>query len=550
MLVLRLSSTDLHKHWIGMRSNDLDVLIDDVLRLKPDVIGFSCYPWNVRLFETLSVSIKEVRPQIITIGGGPSVEYLRSSSGCDLLMEGEGEDRFPNLLKAVLGNHAFRIKEIPGLYVRSGQCLDWTGAALIPPDLNEAPSGLLYSSNLPRDIVSIETSRGCQFHCAFCSWGKGSRPRYFALERVFKELDEIASQRVERVFLSDSALNMSHQRADQILEYMIAHHNGVTRFSFELMMESLHPTTAKLIGELAIRGGVEMCASGLQSIEPEVLRAISRPCRVNSFEAKFAMFRRMAPAAPITLDVMFGLPRASLEGVLRTLEFCIKLGASRVDLFRCSVTPGSQMARTPGAYDISFQLKPPFSVTSSPYIKGDELCGFAVFALYWRQVAFRYGITLKLISLITGGRSATIAWDVFLQRRSALDPWPVIDLKGWDVGGFQNSLLEAYKQEVSHDPSLQVILAQVVKLDEVLANVWNQGGGNGRVLIVRAISAATSHRENDCGEFITLRNDLLTFLSTSKLPDSIGGESTVRVEQLKADQFQQLSPRNVITVLT
>src|SRR5690606_6790077 len=35
----------------------------------------------------------------------------------------------------------------------------------------------------------IETSRGCPFNCAFCSWPKNQKPRDFPLDRVRRELE-------------------------------------------------------------------------------------------------------------------------------------------------------------------------------------------------------------------------------------------------------------------------------------------------------------------------------------------------------------------------
>jgi anaerobic magnesium-protoporphyrin IX monomethyl ester cyclase len=50
-------------------------IVTDLIRKKPDVIGFSCYIWNIE--ETIKVIniIKKINPAIQIIAGGPEVSY-------------------------------------------------------------------------------------------------------------------------------------------------------------------------------------------------------------------------------------------------------------------------------------------------------------------------------------------------------------------------------------------------------------------------------------------------------------------------------------------
>ena len=47
----------------------------DLITRKPDVIGFSCYIWNIE--ETIKVidTIKKINPSIVIMVGGPEVSY-------------------------------------------------------------------------------------------------------------------------------------------------------------------------------------------------------------------------------------------------------------------------------------------------------------------------------------------------------------------------------------------------------------------------------------------------------------------------------------------
>ena len=50
-------------------------IVTDLIKRKPDVIGFSCYIWNIE--ETIKVieMIKKINPTIRIIVGGPEVSY-------------------------------------------------------------------------------------------------------------------------------------------------------------------------------------------------------------------------------------------------------------------------------------------------------------------------------------------------------------------------------------------------------------------------------------------------------------------------------------------
>ena len=50
-------------------------IVTDLYSKKPDVIGFSCYIWNIE--ETIKVIqlIKKIDPRIMIVLGGPEVSY-------------------------------------------------------------------------------------------------------------------------------------------------------------------------------------------------------------------------------------------------------------------------------------------------------------------------------------------------------------------------------------------------------------------------------------------------------------------------------------------
>ena len=80
----------------------LDIL-SGIYEEKPDILGFSCYIWNITQTLELATMIKQIWPNCQIILGGPEVSYdadslLAAQGDIDFIISGEGEESFPQLL--------------------------------------------------------------------------------------------------------------------------------------------------------------------------------------------------------------------------------------------------------------------------------------------------------------------------------------------------------------------------------------------------------------------------------------------------------------------
>ena len=56
-------------------NQQLDDILQDIYRRKPDVIGFSCYIWNIQYVKQLVRDIPKILPGTDIWLGGPEVSY-------------------------------------------------------------------------------------------------------------------------------------------------------------------------------------------------------------------------------------------------------------------------------------------------------------------------------------------------------------------------------------------------------------------------------------------------------------------------------------------
>ena len=103
-------------------NHQMEQILQDIYKRKPDVIGFSCYIWNISYVKVILADIKKVLPDVKIWAGGPEVSYhgeafLKEEPAVDLVMMGEGEITFAHFLKALLEGED--LKQVPGLMVRN-----------------------------------------------------------------------------------------------------------------------------------------------------------------------------------------------------------------------------------------------------------------------------------------------------------------------------------------------------------------------------------------------------------------------------------------------
>ena len=82
------------------------LILKDLLSLEPDVVGFSCYIWNIQPILRLCSDLKKALPSVFLFLGGPEVsftakEFLNEHPEVDCILCGEGETIFPHLLECV-----------------------------------------------------------------------------------------------------------------------------------------------------------------------------------------------------------------------------------------------------------------------------------------------------------------------------------------------------------------------------------------------------------------------------------------------------------------
>jgi len=194
---------------------------------NPDMVAMSCYIWNWQYNQLLAKSIKQKWPQCIIVVGGPQVpkndvSFFEKYPMFDIAVHSEGEQAFKEIL---LRENNFN--EIP--HVQTPDYFpDPTQRKM---NISDIPSPILEGfydpilAKYPKDTVwqiSIETLRGCPYHCTFCDIGDTywNKLTLFDVDRVKKEIDWIGKNKITYVSVCDSNWGLM-DRDLEISQYVI-----------------------------------------------------------------------------------------------------------------------------------------------------------------------------------------------------------------------------------------------------------------------------------------------------------------------------------------
>lgn len=335
-----------------------DVLAD-LYRQAPDLLGFSCYIWNIGFIRPLIREIRQVLPAVKILLGGPEVSFDPAealSYGADYVLSGEGEESFSRLCLAL--EEGTPLSEVPGLsWSENGICRQ--NEPPKPLDMAKLPFVYEDFSLFADRILYYEAQRGCPFNCQYCLSSVDKGVRFQPIEKVERELQVFLDKKVRQVKFVDRTFNASPKFAMAVWQYLHEHDNGVTNFHFELAAELL---TDEMLAFLpTVRPGLFQFEIGVQTTYGPTLGAIDRR---SSFESLTRKVRALQKAKNIHLhlDLIAGLPYESFAQFRQSFNDVYGLDPDQFQLGFLKLLKGSGLRRDSGKYGIVAREEAPYEV--------------------------------------------------------------------------------------------------------------------------------------------------------------------------------------------
>ena len=332
----------------------------------PDLVGLSCYVWNVKLLMAAAQEIRERRPEVRLVLGGPEVgpiarSVLERNPAVDCIVKSEGELVFAELVQACKA--AGDIAKVRGICFRRGDGLVETDDAPTLDDLNRLASPYRMPDFDPKGrVICIETQRGCVFRCNFCFYNKdlSIRNRRFDLDRVKQEILYWLQQDIAQIYLMDPIFNLNAARAKEICRFVAEHNLRHIPFHTEVWAEFIDEEMARLMHAANFR----FLEVGLQTTDQAVLATVERRLKLGRFLDGIDHLKRFG--IPFEVQLIYGLPGETRTTFRRSLDFAATLQAPELSVFPLMVLPGTELRRKAGLLKLEFDPEPPYFIRSHP----------------------------------------------------------------------------------------------------------------------------------------------------------------------------------------
>ena len=206
-------------------------------------------------------------------------------------------------------------------------------------DLIPYPSRELFEKE-KYQVMSITTSRGCPYACAYCSatnfWGYSVR--FHSVDYVEKELEQIVSLGYNFVCFEDATFSVHIKRAMDICDRII------TNPKLQALTWSCETRPDRLTLDLLQKFEESRCLLvmlGVESGSDVVLQANNRTVPVSQVREAMNIIRETE--IPVQTLMIFGLPGETEQTVKETIEFLKTEQPDHILISLATAYPGTEL---------------------------------------------------------------------------------------------------------------------------------------------------------------------------------------------------------------
>ena len=329
----------------------------------PAVIGLSVMTFQRRTAHALIRVIRALRPEARIVVGGydPSLApqaYTDPSLGVDVIVRGEGEATFREILRAIDAGAGYA--GTAGVIYRDG-----SGFVRTPPrpvsaldrDSVRLPNRrarlLPGYTLLGRPVDVVETSRGCTYDCSFCSIieMRGRNFHRFPIPRVLADIEDARARGARSIFFVDDNITLDMPRFEALCRAIVAKGFDDVEFVVQGMTSAIakHGDT---IAPLMRRAGFRYVFLGIENILDDdlaFLRAAAKNrARSRNGDAESATLTAIDHLHRHGMYVVGGLIVGNPDDTRQSIEANLRFARQHIDwpyIQHPTPYPGTPMTR-------------------------------------------------------------------------------------------------------------------------------------------------------------------------------------------------------------
>lgn len=336
----------------GMRAEHI---MEAVNQDSPDVIALSFLSVTAyQPLKTLAARLKSNSPHIPIVVGGAFASMnagliLQNCADVDSVGVGEGEELLPDYVSN-LGNPG----AVKGLVWRNGETIMHNEQRPLIQNLDQFPYPdrtslpIDYIESLPLDVPAVlsldkfctmQTSRGCPFHCIYCDIPSISQGRWRSrsAEHVLGEMQQLNDMGYRSVYLTDDHFLLDRKRINDICGGIIER-----KFTFRWGCEGRVDSVA--IDQLPImsKANCDMLAFGVEAGTQKILDRLGKSQTLEQIEYAVGEAKKQGISRVHGFFVV-GSPDETADDIIKTFQFAARLHLDTFGFNRLSVYRGTPL---------------------------------------------------------------------------------------------------------------------------------------------------------------------------------------------------------------
>lgn len=349
---------------------------ESILAREPRIVGLGFHIWNTRACAELAVILKQRRPGLVIVTGGPEIgagnEVLFHPPAADYAIAGEADLAFADICRRILAGERPAGRDIPAP----------------PPDLARLglPYELYSADDLAHRLTYVETSRGCPYECEYCVSSGPAPLRQISLERILPELEKLIARGACQLKFVDRTFNTDIPRAVAILEFLLERLRPDLFLHFEMVPERFPPDLRRIAARFPA-GSVQF-EIGIQTLNPDVAHRIRRPVNPGRI-ADNLLFLRRETGVRIHADLIAGLPGESLPSFRDGFDRLAAWAPHEIQVGILKRLPGTPIARHDAEWAMVYHDDPPYEILENGLIDRRTMDRLKSFARFWELVVNR-----------------------------------------------------------------------------------------------------------------------------------------------------------------
>ncbi len=295
-----------------------------------DFIGLSALTHQSGVFQQVAKRVRRQCPESLIVAGGPITstdpEFCLEGGFVDMCVQGEGEQAFDEILARMEAGGDFR--HIPGVILpMAGGGMEVTPMQFVK-DLDSLPVpawDLVDFDVMARHMgmamrmgrrATVQTSRGCPFHCVYCHSMFGKKHRVHSVDRALSDLGRLYHEfGIRRFEIVDDIFNWDRPRAKKILTGIASRLPG-SRLYFPngLRGDVLDAEIIRLLKE----AGTQYLAVAVESASPRLQQLTKKNVKLDKLRENVEIIRQQK--IHVAAFFMVGFPTETPREIKATLH--------------------------------------------------------------------------------------------------------------------------------------------------------------------------------------------------------------------------------------